>query len=76
MTVNLDGCENVCFFSFFKCVLQGGMFHNVDKPSIEENKQIKRTCFCAQVTFLVSLKSTIYEFKIFIRLVLKGLKKK
>lgn len=37
----------VFVFFFFKCVVQGGMFPNVDKHSIEENKQIKINCFCA-----------------------------
>lgn len=40
------------FFFFFKCVVQGGMFPDVDKHSIEEeNKQINSTSgefvFCA-----------------------------
>lgn len=56
----------------------GGMFPGVDKHSIdEENKQINSTSGervpVFKSPFLISMKSTIYEYRIFIiRLVLKG----
>lgn len=74
VTVNLDGCDTL------KCVCgcvggAGGIFPSVDKRSVEENKEVKKTCFLCLSHLLItknSLKSTIYKYRIFIRLVLKG----
>lgn len=57
------------------------MFPDVDKRSIdEEKKQINSPSgepVSVVFTFFISMKSTIYEYIIFItRLVMKGLKKK
>lgn len=51
--VNLDGCMTVCVcvFILFSVCGAGGLFPDVDKQSVNENKKMgeyfRRTRFCA-----------------------------